>query len=79
MLIPYTELCEEILQSISKDWVISKVSDTESHPEIDECTAQTMSKIKSGELVIEYGEESQSVYLKSKDEIDFQQGETENE
>ena len=79
MLIPYTELSDEILQSISKDWVISNVSDTESHPEVEEWTAQTMSKIKSGELVIEYGEESQSVYLKSKDEIDFQQGETENE
>jgi len=79
MLIPYTELSDDILQSISKDWVISNVSDTESHPEVEEWTAQTMSKIKSGELVIEYGEESQSVYLKSKDEIDFQQGETENE
>lgn len=69
MLIPYTELSDEILQSISKDWVISNVSDTESHPEIEEWTAQTMFKIKSGELVIEYGEESQTVYLKSKDDI----------
>jgi len=79
MLIPYTELSEEILQSISKDWVISKVSDTESHPDIDEWTVQTIFKIKAGELVIEYGEESQTVYLKSKNEIDFQQGSEDND
>ena len=74
MLIPYTEISEDVLESISKDWVISKVSDTESHPEIDEWTAQTMSKIKSGELVIEYGEETQTVYLKKKEEIKYQPG-----
>jgi len=69
LLIPYTELSDDILESISKDWVISNVSDTESHPQINDWTHQTLAKIKSGELVIEYGEESQTVYLKSKDDI----------
>ena len=79
MLIPYTELSDEILQSISKEWVISNVSDTESHPEVAEWTLQTIAKIKSGDLVIEFGEETQTVYLKKKEEIEYQPGDENNE
>jgi len=71
MLIPYKELSEDILGSIAKEWVISKLSDSEAHPMVHQWTEQTVAKVKSGELVIEFGEQSQTVYLKSKDDLDL--------
>lgn len=70
MLIPYTELSEDILTSIAKEWVISKLSDSDSFPMVSQWTEQTIAKVKSGELIIEFGEESQTVYLKPKDDIE---------
>jgi len=75
MLIPYQELSEEAVYSLAKDWVVSNLSDTEDLPDVTLWADQTLQKIKSGELVIEFGEESQTVYLKSKDEINFEQTE----
>ncbi len=75
MLIPYQELSEEAVYSLAKDWVVSNLSDTEYLPDVDVWSKQAVQKIKSGELVIEFGEESQTVYLKSKEDINFEQAE----
>jgi len=37
---------------------------------VSQWTEQTIAKVKSGELIIEFGEESQTVYLKPKDDIE---------
>ena len=71
MLIPYQEISPEALYSLAKEWVISNMTEIESQPQIIEWTEQTIVKIQKGELVVEFGEESQSVYLKSKDDICF--------
>ncbi len=71
MLITPSDLSQEALESLAREWVISKTSDSEVQPDISLWTEQTLQKIKSGELVIEFGEESQTVYLKSKDEVNF--------
>lgn len=71
MLILPTDLSEQAIESLAKDWVISKISDTETTPQLDQWTEQTVAKIRSGELLIEFGEESQTVYLKTKDEFEF--------
>ncbi len=69
MLISYDDLSEEAIYALAKEWVVSKLSDTETEPDVIEWTETTVKKIKKGELVIEFGEESQTVYLKTKDEI----------
>ena len=72
MLIPYQEISKDALYSLAKEWVISNTSDTDMNPNIEQWTEQTIAKIKAGELVVEFGEESQTVTLKSSDEISFQ-------
>jgi len=79
MLIVPTDLSEQAIESLAKEWVISKLSDTEVIPELDHWTQQTVDKIKSGELLIEFGEESQTVYLKTKDEVNYTDQGTNNE
>jgi len=79
MLIVPTDLSEQAIESLAKEWVISKLSDTEVIPELDHWTQQTIDKIKSGELLIEFGEESQTVYLKTKDEVNYTDQGTNNE
>ena len=75
MLISYSDLSNDAVYSLAKEWVVSNLSDTESQPNVTEWTEKTIQKIKKGELVIEFGEESQSVYLKTKEEINFQTSE----
>ena len=75
MLISYSDLSNDAVYSLAREWVVSNLSDTDSHPNVTEWTEKTIQKIKKGELVIEFGEESQSVYLKTKDEINFQTSE----
>ena len=72
MLISYSDLSNDALHSLAREWVVSNLSDTDSQPNVTEWTEKTIQKIKKGELVIEFGEESQSVYLKTKEEINFQ-------
>ncbi|MBV1909246.1 MAG: YheU family protein [Kangiellaceae bacterium] len=74
MLILPNDLSAEAIQSLAKEWVISKVSDTEIMPDVELWTAQTIAKINTGELLIEFGEESQTVTLKTKDELSFTHG-----
>ncbi len=71
MLISYSDLSDEAVYSLAKEWVVSNLSDTDSQPNVIEWTEKTIQKIKNGDLVIEFGEESQSVYLKTKEEINF--------
>ncbi len=71
MLISYQDLTEDALQALAKDWVISNISDTESFPDVELWTDKTIKKIKTGELLIEFGEESQTVTLKTKDELNI--------
>lgn len=71
MLISYQDITEDAVYALAKEWVISNISDTESFPDVDLWTVKTIKKIKSGELLIEFGEESQTVTLKSKDELNI--------
>ena len=71
MLIRYQDLTEDAVYALAKDWVVSNISDTESFPNVSEWTAKTVLKIKKGELLIEFGEESQTVTLKTKDELNI--------
>lgn len=79
MLICYSDLSNDAVYSLAREWVVSNLSDTDSQPNVTEWTEKTIQKIKKGELVIEFGEESQSVYLKTKDEINFQTSEVTND
>ena len=73
MLISYTDISKDALISLAKEWVISNMSDTESNLELDVWTDKAISKIEAGELLIEFGEESQTVTLKTKEELNFQE------
>lgn len=79
MLIAYTDLSEDALNSLAKEWVISKLSDTENFPQVEEWTQSTLVKIKNRELLIEFGEESQTVYLKTADELGIDSKRNNNE
>lgn len=71
MLILPSDLSKDAVESLAREWVISKTSDSEIQPDIALWTEQTVKKIESGELLIEFGEESQTVTLKTKDELNF--------
>jgi len=71
MLIPYQELSSDAVASLAKEWVVSNLSDVETQPNVEQWTLDTISKIKKGELVIEFGEDSQTVYLKAKDSLNL--------
>jgi len=73
MLVPYQEISSDALFSLAKEWVVSNLTEVESEPDILKWTEQTLLKIKQGELVVEYGEESETVYLKPKESINFEQ------
>ena len=72
MLISYSDLSNDAVYSLAREWVVSNLSDTDTQPNVTEWTEKTIQKIKKGDLVIEFGEESQSVYLKTKEEINIQ-------
>ena len=72
MLISYSDLSEDAVYSLAREWVLSNLSDTDSQPNVPEWTDKTIQKIKTGDLLIEFGEESQTVYLKTKQELNFQ-------
>jgi len=72
MLISYNDLSQQALYSLAREWVVSNLSETESQPDLLEWTEKTIQKIKKGDLLIEFGEESQTVYLKTKEEINIQ-------
>ena len=71
MLISFQDLTEDAVLALAKDWVISNISDTESFPDVEQWTDKTIQKIKKGDLLIEFGEESQTVTLKTKDELNI--------
>ena len=63
MLIPYQDLSQEAVNSLAREWIIANLSDTDSQPDIEKWTQIAVEKIKSGDLLIEFGEENQSVQL----------------
>jgi hypothetical protein len=71
MLISYRDLSDDAVYSLAKEWVVSNLSDVEAQPMLVEWTDKTIQKIKKGDLLIEFGEESQTVYLKTKEELNF--------
>lgn len=72
MLVPYNQLSSDALYALAKEWVIANISDTDSEFNIIEWTEDVIRKIKKGDLLIEFGEESQTVNLKTKEQIIFQ-------
>jgi uncharacterized protein YheU (UPF0270 family) len=79
MLIPFDQLSETALYTLAQEWVVSNLSESEGHPQVAEWTEIAVNKVKNGELIIEYGEASETVYLKSKDQICFNENEIINE
>ncbi len=71
MLISYHDLSDDAVYSLAKEWVVSNLSEVEAQPMLAEWTDKTIQKIKKGDLLIEFGEESQTVYLKTKEELNL--------
>ena len=71
MLIDYTTLSDDVIKGIAEQFVISQVSETEDQPNISTWVEQAVSRIKSGELLIEYSEVDESVTLKHKSEVNI--------
>ncbi|RMH44723.1 MAG: YheU family protein [Gammaproteobacteria bacterium] len=69
MLIDAKLLSEEALRGIAEHYVISQLSETEESPQFDIWVEKTLEAIARGELVVEYSEVNDSVYLKRRDEL----------
>ena len=72
MLIPYDSLSEDALYAVANEWVISKTTDIEQHPQVEKWTIEVIQKVKVGDLLIEFSEENQTVTLKTPEEIEFE-------
>ena len=71
MLIDNKTLTDDVIKGIAEQFVISQLSETEDQPNISTWVEQDVSKVKSGELLIEYSEVDESVTLKHKTEINI--------
>ncbi|WP_185964313.1 YheU family protein [Aliikangiella marina] len=69
MLIDYSTISREALEGLAKEYVLSKLSETDSEIDLATWTKQVLSMIKSGELLVEYSEANESVYLKTPEEL----------
>lgn len=71
MLVPYNEISTEALTSLIKEWVIANINEADHELNIDKWSRQVLNQVKNGEMFIEYSEESESVGLKTKEEVVF--------
>lgn len=69
MLIDAKLLSEEALRGIAEQYVLSQISEAEESPQFAIWVAQTLAAIERGELVVEYSEVNDSVYLKRREDL----------
>ncbi|WP_196138276.1 YheU family protein [Aliikangiella sp. G2MR2-5] len=71
MLIDYQELTADALYGLCREHVISHLTDSDVEVELESWIQMVVDKVKSGELVIEFAEVNQSVVIKNRDEVAF--------
>lgn len=69
MLIDYKNLSQDALQNLAKEYVCSQISETDANLDVEQWTLDVLNAIENGDLVIEYSELNESVYLKSPSEV----------
>lgn len=69
MLIDYSTISSEALRGLAQEYVVSKISDSDSEINLTEWTDKIIAMIRKGELLIEYSQANETVYLKTPEEI----------
>ena len=69
MLIEHSQLSEDILRAIAQQYICSNLSGVESEMDMEQWTDQVVARVKKGELLIDYSENNESVYLRKPEEI----------
>lgn len=74
MLISYQDLSEQALYGVAQQFVLSQLSETDDKIDVEQWVSEAIRAVKNGELVIEFSEVDQSVYLKRKEEVTLTDG-----
>lgn len=74
MLINYQELSEQALHGVVQQFVLSQLSESDDKIDVEQWVSEAIRAVKNGELVIEFSEVDQSVYLKRKEEVALTDG-----
>jgi|GEM_PF-2903650 len=69
MLIDHSSLSADALRGIVQQYIYSHISEADPDLDVELWTEQVIGKVKSGELLIEFSEHNESVYLKAPEEI----------
>ncbi|WP_444998394.1 YheU family protein [Aliikangiella sp. IMCC44359] len=69
MLIEYKHISDEALLGIAQQYVETHISEVDTDLKVEQWTKQVIEMVKKGELLIEFSEANESVYLKQPDEI----------
>ncbi len=69
MLINYLELSEQALNGIVEQYILTQLSDVEIQIPLIEWREQVLQQVKRQELLVEYSEANDSVYLICADSI----------
>ena len=75
MLIDPKAISEDALNNLAREWVLSNLSESEAEPDIEKWTMNTLTLVSKGELVVEYSEIDESVTLKERSSLSFEEGE----
>ncbi|MCW8878102.1 MAG: YheU family protein [Kangiellaceae bacterium] len=73
MLVDYREISAEALENLCKEYVIANLSEVEQEVQLEDWVAKTIELVKSGELVIEFSEQEESISLKNESEINWKE------
>lgn len=74
MLIDPKAISEDALNNLAREWVLSNLSESEAEPDIEKWTMNTLTLVSKGELVVEYSEIDESVTLKERSSLRFEEG-----
>ncbi|MET1253669.1 YheU family protein [Aliikangiella maris] len=69
MLIEYQQLSTDALYGIAKQYVEVNLSDVDTDIQLEDWIQQVINLVKKGELLIEFSQANESVYLKKPEEI----------
>lgn len=71
MLIDFQDLSEEALYGVVQQFVMSQLSEADDELHVEQWISQTVQAVKQGELVIEFSEVDESVYIKRKEDVNL--------